>query len=229
MDCRLPGYSVYGSIQARILEWVALSSSRASSWPRDRTLVSHIGGWILFFFLIFIFFSFIFIRILYYWTTWEAQIPPISASRWYLFSDLLHLVWYILGPFMLLQMVLVHSFFYSWVYIPLYICGLLHGSVVKNLSVMQETQEIRVWSLGQEDTLEEIATHSSILAWKIPWTEESGGLQSMGSQRVGCDWATKHTCMQYDIVYVSCNFFIHSSVDGHVGCFRALWVMLLRT
>ena len=121
-------------------------------------------------------------------------------------------------------------FFYSWVYIPLYICGLLHGSVVKNLSVMQETQEIRVWSLGQEDTLEEeIATHSSILAWKIPWTEESGGLQSMGSQRVGCDRATKHTCMQYDIVYVSRNFFIHSSVDGHVGCFRVLWVMLLQT
>ena len=46
-------------------------------------------------------------------------------------------------------------------------------------------QETRVQSLGQEDSLEkEIATHSSILAWKIPWTEELGGLQSMGSQRV---------------------------------------------
>ena len=42
-----------------------------------------------------------------------------------------------------------------------------------------------VWSLGQEDSLEEeMATQSSILAWKIPWTEESGGLQSPGSQRV---------------------------------------------
>ena len=52
-------------------------------------------------------------------------------------------------------------------------------------------QEIRVWSLGWEDPLEkEIATHSSILAWKISWTEEPGGLQSMGSQRVGHDWAT---------------------------------------
>ena len=39
----------------------------------------------------------------------------------------------------------------------------------------------------------EMATHSSILAWKIPWKEELGGLQSMGSQRVGHDWATKHT------------------------------------
>ena len=49
---------------------------------------------------------------------------------------------------------------------------------------MQETQ---VQSLGWEDLEKEMATHSSILAWKIPWTEEPGGLQSMGSQRVGHD------------------------------------------
>ena len=50
---------------------------------------------------------------------------------------------------------------------------------------MQETQEMQVRSLGQEDPLEEeMAIHSSILAWEIPWREESGGLQSMGSQRV---------------------------------------------
>jgi len=56
---------------------------------------------------------------------------------------------------------------------------------VKNLPAMQET-----WtgSLGQEDPLEEeMATHSSILAWKIPWTGEPGRLQSIGSQRVGQD------------------------------------------
>ena len=59
---------------------------------------------------------------------------------------------------------------------------------------MQETQ---VQSLGQEDVLEkEMATHSSILAWKIPWTEEPGGLQSMGSQRVGHDLATKQQRQQ---------------------------------
>ena len=51
---------------------------------------------------------------------------------------------------------------------------------------MQETQETRVPSLGQEDPPEkEMATHSSILAWEIPRTEEPGGLQFMGSQRVG--------------------------------------------
>ena len=54
--------------------------------------------------------------------------------------------------------------------------------MVKNPSAMQET---RVPSLGWEDPLEEaMVTHSSILAWRIPWTEEPGGLQSMGSQRV---------------------------------------------
>jgi len=53
-------------------------------------------------------------------------------------------------------------------------------------------QLTQVWSLGWEDALEEeMATHSSLLAWRIPWTEEPGGLQSMGSQRVRHDLATK--------------------------------------
>ena len=57
-------------------------------------------------------------------------------------------------------------------------------------------QETRVWSLGQEVPLEKgIATQYSILAWEIPCTEERGGLQSMGSQRVGHDWATKHALL----------------------------------
>ena len=61
---------------------------------------------------------------------------------------------------------------------------------VKNLPAVQETKEMRVWSLNQEDPLEEeMAAHSSILAWKIPWTEEPGRLQSMGLQRVRRDWA----------------------------------------
>ena len=55
---------------------------------------------------------------------------------------------------------------------------------------MQETQESWDQSLGQEDPLEEVmATHSSTFAWRIPWTEEPGGLQPMGSQRVGHDWS----------------------------------------
>ena len=59
------------------------------------------------------------------------------------------------------------------------------AQIINNLSAIQETW---VQSLGQEDALEKgMATHSSILAWEIPWTEEPGGLQSMGSQRVGHD------------------------------------------
>ena len=58
----------------------------------------------------------------------------------------------------------------------------------KNPPAMQETQETWVQSLGWEDPLEkEMATHSSILAWEIPWTEEPGGLQSMRLRRVGHD------------------------------------------
>ena len=61
----------------------------------------------------------------------------------------------------------------------------LVAQVVKCLSTMQETW---VRSLGRENPLEkEMATHSSTIAWKIPWTEEPGRLQSMGSQRVGHD------------------------------------------
>ena len=53
---------------------------------------------------------------------------------------------------------------------------------------MQETQELWVRSLGREDPLEEeMATHSHVLAWEIPWTEEPGGLQFMGPQRIGHD------------------------------------------
>ena len=63
--------------------------------------------------------------------------------------------------------------------------GFLNGSVVKNPSVMQEIQEMWVPPLGQEDPLEEdMVIHSSMLAWRITWTEKPGGLQSMGSQHL---------------------------------------------
>ena len=62
-----------------------------------------------------------------------------------------------------------------------------HGSMVKNLPVVQETW---AWFLGQEDPQEEMTNHSNILASRIPWTEESDGLQSLGSQRVSQDWGT---------------------------------------
>ena len=119
MDCSMPGSSVHGILQARILEWVAMAFSRGSSQPRDPICISYIS-WIV-------------RRVLFNWDSLVAQ-------------------------------------------------------TVKCLPAMPETQ---VQSLGRENSLKkEMATHSSILAWEIPWTEEPGGLQSMGSQRVGHNWAT---------------------------------------
>ena len=65
---------------------------------------------------------------------------------------------------------------------------------IKNMPTMQATQEMLVPFLGLEDPLEKgMTTHSSILAWRIPWIKEPGGLQSKGSQRVGHDCATAPT------------------------------------
>ena len=70
-------------------------------------------------------------------------------------------------------------------------CRCLNSLVAQRLKRLPAMQETWVWSLGWEDLLEkEIATHSSILAWRIPWTEEPSGLQSTGSQRVRHNWAT---------------------------------------
>ena len=82
--------------------------------------------------------------------------------------------------------------------------------VVKNLPVTQAT---RLQSLGREDPLEkEMAIHSSTLAWKIPWTEEPGRLQSMGSQRVWHNWATKHSTAHCFVnILINVCIFIHHS------------------
>ena len=75
---------------------------------------------------------------------------------------------------------------------------------VKRLPTMQETW---VRSLGREDPQEkEMATHSSTLAWKIPWMEECGRLQSTGSKRVRHDWATSLSCQEF----ASCCDFVHA-------------------
>ena len=68
--------------------------------------------------------------------------------------------------------------------------GFPGGSGVKNPPAMQETQKMWVWSLGQEDSPEEgMATHSSILAWRVLWTDEPSGLQSMELKRIRQDWS----------------------------------------
>ena len=87
----------------------------------------------------------------------------------------------------------------------------LVAQLVRNLPAVQETQ---VWSLGREDPLEKgVATHSDTLAWRIPWTEEPGGLQSMGSQRVGHNCATNF-CFQFSSVHLL----------SHVWLFATPWI-----
>ena len=93
---------------------------------------------------------------------------------------------------------------------------------VKSLPAMQE---IWVWSLGREDPLEkEMATHSSILAWKIPRMEEPGRLQSMGSQRVRHDWATSFSL--FKIGPVTCESFAYGEIVLSfclLVCFSSAW------
>ena len=72
--------------------------------------------------------------------------------------------------------------------------------MVKNLPTVEETQEMWVQSLGQEDPLvKEMATHSSILAWEIPWTEKPGGLTPWGHKRVGHNSATKQQHSKWEL------------------------------
>ena len=126
-DCSPPGSSVHEILHARILEWVAMPSSRGSSRPRDGTQVSCsscIAG------------GFFNTR-----ATWETLLGKLGAS--------------------------------------------LVAQMVKNLPALWE---IWVCSLHWEDPLEKgMAMHSSILAWRISWTEELNWLQFKVSERVGCD------------------------------------------
>ena len=100
----------------------------------------------------------------------------------------------------------------------------LVAQMVKNLPEVQETW---IWSLYWDGPLEKgMATHSSILAWRIPWTEEPGGVHSMGSQRVGHSWGTNthtHTHTQY----ARTERYSHYASLTHPGHFPACWVLLL--
>ena len=79
---------------------------------------------------------------------------------------------------------------------------------------MLELQETQVWSLGWEGSLEKgMVTHSSILAWRIPWTEESDGLQPIGLQRVGHDWRDV-TCMH--VLYLKLKFTQEFNINSYI-------------
>ena len=85
--------------------------------------------------------------------------------------------------------------------------------MVKNWPAMRETW---VQSLGWEDPLEKgMATHSSVLAWRNPWTEEPGGLQSVGSQRVEHHWATKYSTAQFQETRKEIQLYTHTYICIH--------------
>ena len=83
---------------------------------------------------------------------------------------------------------ITYSLCFTIIYVSEHLGVSLVAQIVKNLSIVQQT---RVWSLGQGDPLEKgMETPCSILAWRIPWTEQPGRLQFMGSQRVRYNWVT---------------------------------------
>ena len=104
---------------------------------------------------------------------------------------------------------------------------------VKNLPAMQETQEIWIRSLGQEDPVEkEMAMHFSILLWEIPWTEKPGGLQSMGSRRIIYNWVTKQQqihVMYYILFLLKMHSYFHGSrLWGAHALWWTLHIILLK-
>ena len=110
--------------------------------------------------------------------------------------------------------------------------GFPGGSVVKNLPTMQEMQETRVLSLGWENPLEEgMVTHSNILAWGILWTEDPGGLQSKGSQRVGHSWsnlACIHACFTSfaKVIYVYCDILGIMEIKNNDGEKNTIMILI---
>ena len=100
--------------------------------------------------------------------------------------------------------------------------GFPGGSVVKNLPAMQETW---VWSWGWEDPLKKgMVNHSSILAWRIPWTEEPGGWQSMELQRIGHNWATNTYVLSNRYLLISLTHWVcGNKLEGSLSSIPHVW------
>ena len=103
--------------------------------------------------------------------------------------------------------------------------GFANGSVVNKSLAIQETHEMQVQYLGLEDPLEEgTATHSSILAWRIPWIEEPGGLKFMEWQKVGHNRACMYT-HAHCLLYIYTNFWKCYSVP--LICLSSIGILVI--
>ena len=151
MHCSPPGSSVLGILQARILEWVAMTFSRGSSQPRDRTQVSCIAG-----------------GLLTVWAIWEAPKELVgfnSKDREGNGNQL---------QYSCLENPMGRGAWWAAV----------HG-VAKSWKWLNELP----FTFHFHALKKKMATHSSVLAWRVPETREPDGLPSMGSHRVGHDWS----------------------------------------
>ena len=158
MDCSPPGSSVWVFSHAGILEWVAISSSRGSSHPRDQTHVFCINRWIL-----------------YCWATREIPMGLFLLTYFFLLvmSHIL-LVLFMPGKFMGSQGV-GHDLATKQQQVFIELSRWLR---VKNLSASARDAGDKGYIPGSGRSPKGMATHSSICAWRIPWTEETGRLQS---------------------------------------------------
>ena len=132
--------------------------------------------------------------------------------------------------------------YHMYTYICTSICAFLVAQMIKNQPSMQETQ---VWSQDQEDSLEKgLATHSCILAWRIPWTEGPDGLQILGSQRVGHDWVTNnftffhvytHThaytyfCLSNIVIFLSLRKHSFPIIYSLGWCYKCIFICCVHT
>ena len=166
MDCSPPGSSVYGILQARILDWVAMPSSRGPSWPRDWTHISCV--------------SCIGRQIFYPLSHLGSPSQGYSPSN-YASPELRLQVGYNLGEgngtplqYCCLENLMDGGAWWAAV----------HGVAKRRTRLSDFTFTFHFHALEKE-----MATHSCVLAWRIPWTEEPGRLQSTGSHRVRHDWS----------------------------------------
>ena len=178
MDCSLPGSSVHGILQARILEWVAMPSLRGSSWPRDWTCISYI--------------SCIGRQVLYHWL--HLGSPCVTCA--------VHIHTNILTCMCLRVCVCVCVYVWPQSHLQ------KHKFKEQMLEIYFFSRCCRLFqwwgfpggSVGKKSVCQcrrcsRCRFHPWVrkIPWReIPWTEKPGGLQSMGSQRVGHDWMTEH-------------------------------------
>ena len=171
MNCSLPGSSVHGVSQARIMEGVAISFSRGSSQPNDQTCISCIGR-----------------QVLYHPATWEAPgtvFIPILLN----INKL---------PLRVEKAMAPHSSTLAWK-----IPWMEEPGRLQSMGSLSQTQPSDFTFTFHFHALEkEMATHSSVLAWRIPGTGEPGGLPYMGSHRVVQDWSDLATPQRSSVPYL---------------------------